>query len=158
MLAVILCLALSACLSGSTATYVMPIRSSIVQSGVRLALTVRGGRIDPHHVDVVVRVANESRHRINVYSYPVSCAVPEGNPTVFVLDAHGKVLNPPTFSGASCPYPGARALAPHQALQRTVSVDLRDRWLQGVVILASVTGLQRTIETKRVHVVYAGTL
>jgi hypothetical protein len=114
---------------------------------------VATGQKDLHHVRVVVQVSNESHHSIDVYSYPKSCAVPQGNPTVFVLDQGGRSRYMPTLSGASCPYPGSRSLAPGRALRRTVTVDLQTltMWIQGMVILSGPTGLQHTIQTNRVR-------
>lgn len=154
----VLCLVISGCSTGSDSRFIMPIKTSVVRGGVRLTVAADGGKIDPHHVRVVVRIANESRHAIDVYSYPVSCAVPEGNPTVFVSNSRGQILNRPTPSLAACPYPGGRTLLPQRALQRTVVVDLGGTWLQGVVILSSATGRQHRIKTRRIHVVYAATL
>jgi len=154
-------IALSMLVSGCASTeprLLAPAHTQTVRDRVALMLSVRGTQTDSHHIETVVRVENRSQHTVYLFGYPAACAVPGRNPAVLVLDKRGNVIDPPTPTGASCPYPLQYPLAPGSTVRQAITVDLHSEersWLNARVILAERTGLRYLVETKRLQVFFA---
>lgn len=132
---------------------IRPLHVHARHAGVTLALSIPPDQTDIHHLHTRVEVTNNSSHPINVDGFPNACGVNGNNPAVYVLDSHGRMVDPLPFTGASCPVPPAYFLNPGHTLLVSLTVDLKDWWLKARVYFIPMVGHWFNLETKPVHVI-----